>query len=70
MWLVVKLHSKILITKISDRLTENFHNCGCGAPHRKIRLCSTKLQFNGKWFTSMVVVILMKAVKQKSVKIN
>ena len=41
--------------KISDRLTENFHDCGCAAPNvSKLAYSQPELQFNdGYGFTSM-----------------
>ena len=41
--------------KISDRLTKNFHNCGCGAPQvESLAYAQPELQFNdGYGFTSM-----------------
>ena len=41
--------------KISDRLTENFHDCGCAAPNvTNLAYSQPELQFNdGYGFTSM-----------------
>ena len=48
-------YSLVNYKKISDRLTKNFHNCGCGAPQvESLAYAQPELQFNdGYGFTSM-----------------